>query len=166
MAIEKIGQNLKYDLKILSNYNITVKGKLFDTMIAHYLMINPDMRHNMDILSETHLKYSPQSIEALIGKKRKESKSMRDVALEEIKEYAAEDADVTFQLKELFAVELDKTQTSKLFEDIEIPCTRLAAMETEGINLDVPLLKKACQRNAKGNRHSNKKYMKPERNST
>jgi DNA polymerase-1 len=140
-AIEKIGQNLKYDLKILSNYSITVKGKLFDTMIAHYL-INPDMRHNMDILAETYLKYSPQSIETLIGKKGKNQKSMRDVALEEIKEYAAEDADVTFQLKELFAVELDKTQTSKLFEDIEIPLVPvLAAMETEGINLDVPFLK-------------------------
>ena len=103
-GIEKVGQNLKYDLKILSNYNITVKGKLFDTMIAHYL-INPDMRHNMDILAETYLKYSPQSIEALIGKKGKNQKSMRDVPLEEVKEYAAEDADVTFQLKELFAVE-------------------------------------------------------------
>ncbi|MBC5840137.1 DNA polymerase I [Flavobacterium sp. F-380] len=140
-AIEKIGQNLKYDLKILSNYNISVKGKLFDTMIAHYL-INPDMRHNMDILSETYLKYAPQSIEALIGKKGKNQKSMRDVALEEIKEYAAEDADITFQLKELFAVELEKTQTTKLFEDIEIPLVPvLAAMETEGINLDVPFLK-------------------------
>jgi DNA polymerase-1 len=139
--IEKIGQNLKYDLKILSNYNIIVEGKLFDTMIAHYL-INPDMRHNMDILSETYLKYSPQSIETLIGKKGKNQKSMRDVALEEIKEYAAEDADVTFQLKELFAVELEKTQTSKLFEDIEIPLVPvLAAMETEGINLDVSFLK-------------------------
>lgn len=140
-TIEKIGQNLKYDLKILSNYNITVKGKLFDTMIAHYL-INPDMRHNMDILAETYLKYSPQSIETLIGKKGKNQKSMRDVPLEEVKEYAAEDADVTFQLKELFAVELEKTQTNKLFEEIEIPLVPvLAAMETEGINLDVPFLK-------------------------
>jgi DNA polymerase-1 len=140
-SIEKVGQNLKYDLKILSNYNITVKGKLFDTMIAHYL-INPDMRHNMDILAETYLKYSPQSIEALIGKKGKNQKSMRDVPLEDVKEYAAEDADVTFQLKELFAVELEKTQTNKLFEDIEIPLVPvLAAMETEGINLDVTFLK-------------------------
>ena len=138
--IEKIGQNLKYDLKILSNYGISVEGKLFDTMIAHYL-INPDMRHNMDILSETYLKYSPKSIETLIGKKGKNQKSMRDVDLEEIKEYAAEDADVTYQLKELFSVELDKTETKKLFEDIEIPLVKvLAAMETEGINLDVPFL--------------------------
>ena len=82
--IEKIGQNLKYDLKILSNYGINVEGKLFDTMIAHYL-INPDMRHNMDILAETYLKYSPKPIEDLIGKKGKNQKSMRDVELEEIK---------------------------------------------------------------------------------
>ncbi|MBE0392940.1 DNA polymerase I [Flavobacterium sp. PL002] len=139
-TIEKIGQNLKYDLKILSNYNITVQGKLFDTMIAHYL-INPDMRHNMDILSETYLKYSPKSIETLIGKKGKNQKSMRDVALEEIKEYAAEDADITFQLKELFAIELDKTETKKLFEDIEIPLVKvLADMEKEGIRLDTDFL--------------------------
>ncbi|OOV18229.1 DNA polymerase I [Flavobacterium sp. LM4] len=138
--IEKIGQNLKYDLKILSNYGITVKGKLFDTMIAHYL-INPDMRHNMDILAETYLKYSPKSIETLIGKKGKNQISMRDVALEEIKEYAAEDADITLQLKEIFTEELDKTETKKLFEDIEIPLVSvLAAMETEGIRLDVEFL--------------------------
>ena len=139
--IEKIGQNLKYDLKVLSNYGITVKGKLFDTMIAHYL-INPDMRHNMDILSETYLKYAPQSIEALIGKKGKNQKSMRDVPLEDIKEYAVEDADVTLQLSEIFNAELDKTQTKKLFEEIEIPLVGvLASMEKEGINLDVPFLK-------------------------
>ncbi|MCG9791555.1 DNA polymerase I [Flavobacterium algicola] len=140
-AIEKIGQNIKYDLKILANYNIKVAGKLFDTMIAHYL-INPDMRHNMDILAETYLKYSPKSIESLIGKKGKNQKSMRDIALEEVKEYAAEDADITFQLKEFFAVELQKAETQKLFDEIEIPLVPvLAAMETEGINLDVAFLK-------------------------
>ncbi len=139
--IEKIGQNLKYDLKILSNYGISVKGKLFDTMIAHYL-INPDMRHNMDILSETYLKYSPKSIETLIGKKGKNQITMRDVALEDVKEYAVEDTDVTLQLKELFTTELDKTETKKLFDEIEIPLvTVLAAMETEGIRLDVDFLK-------------------------
>ncbi|MBF4493886.1 DNA polymerase I [Flavobacterium sp. MR2016-29] len=138
--IEKIGQNLKYDLKILSNYGISVKGKLFDTMIAHYL-INPDMRHNMDILAETYLKYSPKSIETLIGKKGKNQITMRDVALEDIKEYAAEDADVTFQLKEIFTAELDKTETKKLFDEIEIPLVSvLADMETEGIRLDVEFL--------------------------
>ena len=139
--IEKIGQNLKYDLKILSNYDINVEGKLFDTMIAHYL-INPDMRHNMDILAETYLKYSPKSIEDLIGKKGKNQKSMRDVELEEIKEYAAEDADITFQLKEIFTAELDKTETKKLFDEIEIPLVKvLADMEKEGIRVDVDFLK-------------------------
>ena len=140
-SIEKIGQNIKYDLKILSHYGVQIKGKLFDTMIAHYL-INPDMRHNMDVLSETYLKYSPKSIEDLIGKKGKNQKSMRDVALEEIKEYAAEDADITYQLKQNFSPILDKAETKKLFEEIEIPLIPvLAAMELEGINLDVPFLK-------------------------
>jgi len=140
-SIEKIGQNIKYDLKILSHYGVQIKGKLFDTMIAHYL-INPDMRHNMDVLSETYLKYSPKSIEDLIGKKGKGQKSMRDVALEEIKEYAAEDADITYQLKQNFSPILDKAETKKLFDEIEIPLIPvLAAMELEGINLDVPFLK-------------------------
>ena len=141
-TIEKIGQNLKYDLKILSNYGINVKGKLFDTMLAHYL-INPDMRHNMDILSETYLKYSPKSIESLIGKKGKNQSSMRDVSLEEIKEYAAEDADITWQLKQIFSPILQKAETKKLFDEIEIPLVPvLAAMEIEGINLDEDYLKK------------------------
>jgi DNA polymerase-1 len=140
-SVEKIGQNIKYDLKILSRYGVQIKGKLFDTMIAHYL-INPDMRHNMDILSETYLKYSPKSIENLIGKKGKNQKSMRDVPLEEIKEYAVEDADITYQLKQNFSPILDKAETKKLFEEIEIPLIPvLAAMELEGINLDVPFLK-------------------------
>lgn len=135
-SIEKIGQNCKYDLKILANYGITVKGKLFDTMIAHYL-INPDMRHNMDVLSETYLKYAPKSIETLIGKKGKNQLSMRQVALEEIKEYAVEDADITLQLKEHFLPILEKVGTKKLFDDIEIPLVQvLADMEREGINLD------------------------------
>ncbi len=100
------------------------------------------MRHNMDILSETYLKYSPQSIETLIGKKGKNQKSMRDVPLEEIKEYAVEDADVTLQLKEIFTLELDKTGTKKLFEKIEIPLVKvLADMEKEGIRVDVDFLK-------------------------
>jgi DNA polymerase-1 len=140
-SVEKIGQNIKYDLKILSRYGVQIKGKLFDTMIAHYL-INPDMRHNMDILSETYLKYSPKSIEDLIGKKGKNQKSMRDVPLEEIKEYAVEDADITYQLKQNFSPILDQAETKKLFDEIEIPLIPvLAAMELEGINLDVPFLK-------------------------
>jgi len=148
-TIEKIGQNIKYDLKILSNYGVSIKGKLFDTMIAHYL-INPDMRHNMDVLSETYLKYTPKSIEELIGKKGKNQKSMRDVALEDIKEYAAEDADVTYQLKQHFSPILDKAETKKLFDEIEIPLVPvLAAMELEGINLDVPFLKEMSVEMAK-----------------
>ena len=140
-SIEKIGQNIKYDLKILSHYGVQIKGKLFDTMIAHYL-INPDMRHNMDVLSETYLKYSPKSIEDLIGKKGKNQLSMRQVPLEDIKEYAAEDADITYQLKQNFSPILDKAETKKLFDEIEIPLIPvLAAMELEGINLDVPFLK-------------------------
>lgn len=148
-TIEKIGQNIKYDLKILSRYGVQIKGKLFDTMIAHYL-INPDMRHNMDVLSETYLKYSPKSIEDLIGKKGKNQKSMREVALEDIKEYAAEDADVTFQLKQNFSPILDKVETKKLFDEIEIPLIPvLASMELEGINLDVAFLKEMSLEMAK-----------------
>jgi DNA polymerase-1 len=140
-SIEKIGQNLKYDLEILANYGIKVKGRFFDTMIAHYL-INPDMRHGMDILAETYLKYSPMPIEALIGKKGKGQKSMRDVEPDIIKEYAVEDADITFQLKEVFAPMLEHTGTRKLFDEIEIPLMPvLAAMEQEGINLDTGYLK-------------------------
>lgn len=140
-SIEKIGQNLKYDLKVLSKYDVWVKGKLFDTMIAHYL-INPDMRHNMDLLSETYLKYSPKPIEDIIGKKGKNQITMRDAPLDIVKEYAVEDSDVTLQLKHHFAPILDKTDTKKLFEGIEIPLVQvLADMEMEGINLDVSFLK-------------------------
>ncbi|WP_297332127.1 DNA polymerase I [Flavobacterium sp.] len=143
--IEKVGQNLKYDIEVLSNYGITVKGKFFDTMIAHYL-INPDMRHGMDILAETYLKYSPMPIESLIGKKGKNQKSMRDVELELIKEYAVEDADITLQLKEVFEPMLEQTLTRKLFDDIEIPLMPvLAAMEHEGINLDTAYLKQLSE---------------------
>ncbi|MCZ8144374.1 DNA polymerase I [Flavobacterium sp.] len=139
-AIEKIGQNLKYDLKVLANYGIAVRGPLFDTMIAHYL-INPDMRHNMDVLSETYLHYAPQSIETLIGKKGKNQQSMRNVPLEAIKEYAGEDADVTWQLKTHFQPILERVGTKKLFDEIEIPLVHvLADMEREGIRLDVPYL--------------------------
>ncbi|WP_417198157.1 DNA polymerase I [Bizionia sp.] len=139
-AIEKIGQNLKYDIKVLAKYKITVKGKLFDTMLAHYL-INPDMRHNMDVLAETYLNYSPIPIETLIGKKGKNQKSMREVPLDIQTEYAVEDADITLQLKELFTKELGEANTQKLFDDIEIPLLRvLAAMELEGINLNTDFL--------------------------
>ncbi|MCW9037901.1 DNA polymerase I [Altibacter sp.] len=140
-AIEKIGQNLKYDIKVLAKYNVSVQGKLFDTMLAHYL-INPDMRHNMDVLAETYLNYTPVAIEALIGKKGKNQGNMRDVPVEQQTEYAVEDADITLQLKEHFQNELGEANTQKLFDEIEIPLLRvLADMELEGINLDEGFLK-------------------------
>ena len=139
-TIEKIGQNLKYDIKVLAKYNIEVKGKLFDTMLAHYL-INPDMRHNMDVLAETYLNYTPISITALIGKKGKNQLSMRDVPLDKQTEYAVEDADITLQLAAHFEKELNEANTQKLFNDIEVPLLRvLADMELEGINLDKDFL--------------------------
>ena len=140
--IEKIGHNLKYDIKVLSNYEIPVKGKLFDTMIAHYL-INPDMRHNMDILAETYLNYQPVSITELIGKKGKNQLSMRTVPIAEQTEYAVEDADITFQLKQLFTGELESGNVTKLFNDIELPLVSvLTAMEIEGININIDFLNK------------------------
>lgn len=139
--IEKIGQNLKYDLKVLSRYSIEVKGKLFDTMLAHYL-INPDMRHNLDILSEAYLNYTPITIESLIGKKGKNQLTLRDLTLEQQTEYAVEDADITLQLKQHFETELGDANTQVLFDDIEIPLLRvLAHMELEGIRLDTDFLK-------------------------
>jgi DNA polymerase I len=145
-TIEKVGQNLKYDLKVLTNYGVTVKGPLFDTMIAHYL-INPDMRHNMDVLAETYLGYSPKPIDDLIGKKGKNQKSMREVAVEEVKEYAVEDADITYQLKHKFEPQLEKAGTRKLFDEIEVPLVKvLADMEHEGINLDVPFLNELSEK--------------------
>lgn len=140
-TIEKIGHNLKYDIKVLSNYNMPVKGTLFDTMIAHYL-INPDMRHNMDILAETYLNYQPVSITELIGKKGKNQLSMRQVELPKQTEYAVEDADITYQLKEHFSKELESGNVTKLFNEVETPLVSvLTAMEIEGINLDVDFLK-------------------------
>ncbi|MDB9708420.1 DNA polymerase I [Salibacteraceae bacterium] len=137
---EKVGQNLKYDIEVLNRYGTDVKGFLYDTMIAHYLL-HPDMRHNMDEMSEYYLKYKPVSIESLIGKKGKGQGSMRDVALEEIKEYASEDADITWQLKQALDAELDKDHLIKLFTEIESPLiTVLTHMEIEGINLDVKAL--------------------------
>jgi DNA polymerase-1 len=139
--IQKIGHNLKYDIKVLSNYEIPVKGKLFDTMIAHYL-INPDMRHNMDILAETYLNYQPVSITELIGKKGKNQLSMRVVPIEEQTEYAVEDADITLQLKEHFTKELSEGNLTKLFNEVELPLVAvLSAMEIEGINLNTDFLK-------------------------
>jgi DNA polymerase-1 len=135
-GIEKIGQNMKFDLSMLKWYDIEVKGRFFDTMLAHYLL-QPDQRHNMDFLSETYLNYKPVPIEALIGKKGIKQLNMRQVESEMIKEYAAEDADVTLQLKLLFEPMLSATNTLELFDKIEVPLVPvLASMEAEGIKLD------------------------------
>lgn len=137
--IEKVGQNLKNNIKVLAKYGVEIKGQLFDTMIAHYL-INPDMRHGLDVLSETYLNYTPVFVEDLLGK-GKNRKSMRDISLEEQTEFSVEDADVVFQLKEKFTPELEEANTEDLFNKIEIPLVRvLAAMELEGIRLDKAFL--------------------------
>ncbi|HKR07069.1 MAG TPA: DNA polymerase I [Bacteroidia bacterium] len=136
VKIDKIGQNLKYDMAVMKWYDIEIKGKLFDTMIAHFL-IQPDMRHNMDVMAENYLSYSPVSIETLIGKKGKDQLSMRDVPVEKISEYAAEDADITLQLKEKLEPFLKTTGVQKLFDEVEIPLIPvLANMEAEGVRLD------------------------------
>jgi len=138
-GIEKVGQNLKYDLKVLHRYGIEVKGPCFDTMLAHYL-INPDMRHNLSVLSETYLNYTPIAIETLIGK-GKQKISMREVALDQQVVYAVEDADLCFQLAQQFKTELAAAGNESLFVDMEAPLLRvLVGMELEGINLDVAFL--------------------------
>ncbi|SDK70571.1 DNA polymerase I [Salinimicrobium catena] len=137
--IEKVGQNLKNDIKVLAKYGVEFKGPLFDTMLAHYL-INPDMRHGLDVLSETYLNYTPVFVEELLGK-GKNRKSMRDIPLEEQTEFSVEDADVILQLKQKFAPELKEANTEKLFNEIEIPLVKvLADMELEGIRLDKEFL--------------------------
>ncbi len=139
--IEKTGQNIKYDLAILANYGITLKGKLFDTMLAHYLL-EPDQKHGMDILSEKYLGYKPVSITELIGKKGKDQLNFREVELEKAKEYAAEDADITFQLGEIFRPMLIKEHTESVLADIEMPLIPvLARMEHEGVKIDNNALK-------------------------
>ena len=134
--IQKIGQNMKFDISILKWYDVVVKGPLFDTMLAHYL-IQPDMRHGMDLLAETYLSYKPVSIEELIGKKGLNQRTMRSVDIETIKEYAAEDADVTFQLKQVFEPMLEDSGTRELFDKIEVPLIPvLASMEADGVRID------------------------------
>ena len=138
--IEKIAHNIKYDIKVLDKYCVIVKGNYFDTMIAHYLL-QPDMRHGMNVLAETYLKYSPISIETLIGKKGKNQKSMRSVDIKNITEYAVEDADITFQLKQVFNQKLKDKNLMDLFQKIEMPLVKvLAKMELEGVNLDTNFL--------------------------
>jgi DNA polymerase-1 len=139
--IVKIGQNMKFDIQVLANYGIEVKGPFFDTMIAHYLL-EPDMRHNMNLLSETYLSYSPVHIESLIGEKGINQKNMRSVPVEQIREYAVEDADVTFQLEEVFQPKLKAEGLSDLSDNIEMPLIRvLADMERTGVKLNQEDLK-------------------------
>ncbi len=139
--IEKVGQNLKYDMLLLSRYGIKVQGPLFDTMIAHYL-IDPDTRHNMDILAENYLGYSPVSITELIGPKGKNQLNMRDVSVEKVKEYAAEDADITWQLHEALKPLLVETKTLELAQTVEFPLIYvLAEIEKNGVKVNVDTLR-------------------------
>ena len=140
--IIKVGHNIKFDIQVLHKYNVKVSPRIYDTMVAHYL-INPDMRHNLDTLSESYLNYSPISIESLIGKKGKNQISMRDVSIDKITDYASEDADITLQLKSIFDKEIEVNNLSKIFYDIEIPMINvLSEMETEGIKIDTSYLEK------------------------
>ncbi|MEZ5017773.1 MAG: DNA polymerase I [Flavipsychrobacter sp.] len=135
-----IGQNIKYDMTILKWYGITLKGKTFDTMLAHYV-IEPEGKHSMDVLSEKYLHYQPVSIETLIGKKGKNQKSMAELPVEEVTDYAAEDADVTLQLKQKFEPLLDEKEVRKIFAEVENPLVPiLLDMEYEGISVDQEFL--------------------------
>ena len=139
--IRKVGQNMKFDMHMLENYGIHVRGALFDTMLAHYLLY-PEQRHNLNDMSETLLGYRPVSIETLIGKRGKNQRSMRMVETEIIKEYAAEDADLTWQLKEVLEPELKKNGQDKLAGEIEMPLVHvLLEMERTGMRLDPEVLK-------------------------
>ncbi len=134
--IQKIGQNIKFDILMLKSYGVQVKGELFDTMIAHYLL-EPDQKHNLNFLSEKYLDYTPVSIESLIGEKRKGQINMKDVPIEKIKEYAGEDADITFQLKPIFEKALNENELTALFDNVEMPLIKvLAEMEFSGIKLN------------------------------
>ncbi len=140
-SIEKIAHNIKYDLKVLSRYDIQVAAPTFDTMIAHYL-INPEAKQSMDFLATYYLNYMPVSIETLIGKKGKGQGNMGDLKPEEISDYACEDADITFQLKQIFEPEIQKPHLHDLFYKLEMPLVEvLKDMEQEGIAIDVPALK-------------------------
>ena len=138
--IEKVGHNIKHNIKILYNFSIKVKGTLFDTMLAHYLL-NPDMRHNLNVLSETYLNYQPTSLESLIGKKGKNQLLLQSVELKKQADYAVEIADLTFQLKAVFEKDLKENNLTKLYNEIEIPLLSvLASMELEGIKMDAEFL--------------------------
>ena len=139
--IEKIAHNMKYDMQVLTRYGVRLEGPLFDTMIAHYL-IQPEAKQGMDFLAQYYLNYQPISIETLIGKKGKNQGNMGDLPPEAISDYACEDADITFQLKQLFAPQIEKDHLKELFWNMEMPLVRvLAEMEMEGVAIDVPHLK-------------------------
>jgi len=140
-SIGKIGQNIKYDVLVLKWYDVQLQGDLFDTMMAHYI-IDPDTRHGMDVLSENYLGYKPVSITELIGAKGKNQGSMRDVEIEKIKEYAAEDADITLQLKQVFEPKIKQVEAENLLHQIENPLIYvLADIEFEGVKIDHDTLK-------------------------
>ena len=150
---QKIGQNIKYDFIVMQNYGVELKGDLFDTMVAHYLL-QPDGHHNMDYLAEVYLGHKTISIDTLIGPKGKNQRSMREVPLADICEYAAEDADITLRLKNLFESKLKEEGLEKLFYEIEMPLVKvLAQMEAEGVKIDTEALgesskimtRKACE---------------------
>ncbi len=141
----KVGQNIKYDLIMFANYGVEVKGVMFDTMIAHYVL-QPELRHNMDYLSEIYLNYQPIPIEDLIGSKGKNQKSMRDLSPEEVYKYACEDTDVTLQLKEVLEQELVKNQAEQLFYEIEMPLVPvLVNIERNGVRIDTDALKASSE---------------------
>ncbi len=144
--IIKIAQNLKYDMLVLKNYDIHVKGPFFDTMVAHHLLY-PGLKNGMDFMSETYLNYTPISYESIVGPKGKKQKNMRDIAQENILDYAAEDADITLQLAEKFITELKGSDVEKLFYDIEMPLIEvLANVEFEGVKLDAEALKEFSEK--------------------
>lgn len=144
-TIEKVGQNLKFDILQLRSYDIHVKGKIFDTMIAHYLL-NPELRHGMDYMAETYLQYKTVPIEDLIGPRGKNQKSMRDIAPEIVAEYAAEDADITLKLKNILEKEIKQNNLEHLFYEIELPLVYvLADMERTGVRLDLGALKQLSE---------------------
>ena len=143
--IQKIGQNIKYDILVMRRYGVKVAGALWDTMIAHYLL-NPELHHGMDYLAETYLHYHTKPIEELIGPKGKGQLSMRQVALPVIAEYAAEDADITLRLKHYFAPKLEQEELLPLFRDIEMPLVYvLADMEATGVTLDTEALRQSSE---------------------
>ena len=143
--IMKIGQNIKYDYEVLSRYDVTLQGKMFDTMIAHYL-IQPELRHNMDYMAETLLGYQTIHIEELLGPKGKKQKNMRDLSPTDIYEYAAEDADITLRLKNVLEPRLKELGVEELFWDIEMPLVRvLADMELNGVCLDTEALQETSK---------------------